>query len=120
MVYRGAVSFILTARAEGELLENNQVVLMMRLSLCMIWMSVFQHILTTNPRFPLHVKFEVEEEEVNVSEEKMTRPASRSMDSLYPFFVYSEHVVHAAQAEHSGHGDHSGEYQNDEEVKLLD
>ena len=55
MVYRGAVSFTLTARSEGELLENNQVVLMMRLSLCMIWISVFQHILTTNPHVPLQV-----------------------------------------------------------------
>ena len=72
MVYRGAVSFTLTARAEGELLENNQVVLMMRLSLCMIWISVFQHILTTNPHVPLHVEFkEVEEEVMKENEENL-------------------------------------------------
>ena len=89
MVYRGAVSFTLTARAEGELLENNQVVLMMRLSLCMIWISVFQHILTTNPHVPLHVEFkEVEEEVMNENEEKVKDTRSRSMDSLYPYFVY--------------------------------
>ena len=49
LVYRGSVSFTLTARAEGELLENNQVMLMMRLSLCMIWISVMQHIVLSCP-----------------------------------------------------------------------
>ena len=49
MVYRGSVSFILAARAEGELLDNNQVVLMMRLSLCMVWFSIFQHFLLFYP-----------------------------------------------------------------------
>ena len=39
------MSFILTARAEGELLANDQVVFMMRLSLCLIWVSLIQHIL---------------------------------------------------------------------------
>lgn len=63
MVYRGAVSFILTARAEGELLDNDQVVLMMRLSLCMIWLSVFQHIAIADPHTPLHLRFEKEKEE---------------------------------------------------------
>ena len=45
LVYRGSMSFILTARAEGELLANDQVVFMMRLSLCLIWVSLIQHIL---------------------------------------------------------------------------
>ena len=43
------MSFTLTSRAEGELLENNQVMLMMRLSLCMIWISVMQHIVLSCP-----------------------------------------------------------------------
>ena len=51
MVYRGSVSFILAARAEGELIDNNQVVLMMRLSLCMVWLSIFQHILVYYPAY---------------------------------------------------------------------
>lgn len=38
------MSFTLTARAEGELLQNDHVVLMMRLSLCVIWISLLQHI----------------------------------------------------------------------------
>lgn len=45
LVYRGSMSFILTVRAEGELLANDQVVFMMRLSLCLIWVSLIQHIL---------------------------------------------------------------------------
>ena len=49
MVYRGSVSFILAARAEGELLDNNQVTQMMRLSLCMVWFSIFQHIILFYP-----------------------------------------------------------------------
>ena len=49
LVYRGSVSFTLTARAEGELLENNQVMLMMRLSLCVIWISVMQHTVLSCP-----------------------------------------------------------------------
>ena len=127
MVYRGAVSFTLTARAEGELLENNQVVLMMRLSLCMIWMSVFQHLLTTNPHFPLHVKFDVEGDgvmkELDGGEERITRPASRSMDSLYPFFVYhyepSEHSELNELNELNEYSKHSEEFANDKDVKLL-
>ena len=112
MVYRGAVSFTLTARAEGELLENNQVVLMMRLSLCMIWISVFQHILTTNPHVPLHVEFkEVEEEVIKENEEKVKETRSRSMDSLYPYFVYHNEYHNENQEE---------QYDNEEEVKLLD
>ena len=49
MLYRGSVSFTLAARAEGELLDNNQVLQMMRLSLCMVWISVFQHLLLSCP-----------------------------------------------------------------------
>ncbi|KAK8826124.1 hypothetical protein WA556_003852 [Blastocystis sp. ATCC 50177/Nand II] len=49
IVYRGSVSFTLTARAEGELLQNDQVVLMMRLSLCVIWISLIQHVLFSCP-----------------------------------------------------------------------
>ena len=48
-VYRGSVSFTLAARAEGELVDNSQVTLMMKLSLCMIWISVFQHLLLSIP-----------------------------------------------------------------------
>lgn len=53
LIYRGSVSFSLTARAEGELLENEQVVLMMRLSLCLIWVSLIQHIFISYPKAPL-------------------------------------------------------------------
>ena len=63
VVYRGAVSFTLTARAEGELLENDQVMLMMRLSLCMIWLCVFQHVGIANPHTSMHLHFVEEEEE---------------------------------------------------------
>ena len=49
VVYRGSVSFTLTARGEGELLQNDQVVLMMRLALCVIWISLIQHIVFTCP-----------------------------------------------------------------------
>ncbi|KAK8791417.1 hypothetical protein WA588_001424, partial [Blastocystis sp. NMH] len=48
-VYRGTVSFTLAARAEGELVDNSQVTLMMKLALCMIWISIFQHLLLSIP-----------------------------------------------------------------------
>lgn len=48
-VYRGSVSFTLVARTEGELVDNSQVALMMKLALCMIWISVFQHLLLSIP-----------------------------------------------------------------------
>lgn len=58
VVYRGSVSFTLTARGEGELLQNDQVMLMMRLSLCVIWISLIQHIVFTCPYtgFPKYTK----------------------------------------------------------------
>lgn len=58
LVYRGSMSFILTARAEGELLANDQVVFMMRLSLCLIWVSLIQHVLFS---FPLSSSMRYEE-----------------------------------------------------------
>ena len=79
MVYRGAVSFILTARAEGELLENDQVMLMMRLSLSMIWLCIFQHIVIAYPHSPVHLTVEEEKEE--------KKEEGKVKDVLYSFFV---------------------------------
>ena len=36
---------------------------MKRLSLCMIWLSVFQHIAIADPHTPPHLRFEKEKEE---------------------------------------------------------
>ena len=79
MVYRGAVSFILTARAEGELLENDQVMLMMRLSLSMIWLCIFQHVVIANPYSPIHLHDKEEKEE--------KKKEGKVKDVLYWFFV---------------------------------
>ena len=90
IVYRGSVSFVLTARAEGELLENDQVLIMMRLSLCMIWLCVFQHVTIANPLNPLHIRIpqsSQEEKEVRVSKEVRTmRQYEESLMTFYTVF----------------------------------
>lgn len=87
LVYRGSMSFILTARAEGELLANDQVVFMMRLSLCLIWVSLIQHII-----FSFTLSFSVQYEEI-VSDDPVIDDSSdtksKSFGTLLNRWVYS-------------------------------
>lgn len=87
LVYRGSMSFILTARAEGELLANDQVVFMMRLSLCLIWVSLIQHII-----FSFTLSFSVQYEEI-VSDDPVIDDSSdtksKSFGTLLNQWVYS-------------------------------
>lgn len=86
IVYRGSVSFVLTARAEGELLENDQVLIMMRLSLCMIWLCVFQHVTIANPLNPLHIRIPQ-----SSREEKEEKRGNGVIENwLYSYFVDNE------------------------------
>lgn len=54
---------------------------MMRLSLCMIWLSVFQHVGIANPKSPFYLHFE---EEVQEESNEQTK------DWFYSFFVGEE------------------------------
>lgn len=87
LVYRGSMSFILTARAEGELLANDQVVFMMRLSLCLIWVSLIQHII-----FSFTLSFSIQYEEIMSDDpvkENSSDTKSKSFGTLLNRWVYS-------------------------------
>lgn len=87
LVYRGSMSFILTARAEGELLANDQVVFMMRLSLCLIWVSLIQQIL-----FSFSLSSSVQYEELLLADplkEESTEMESMSFVAMLNRWVYA-------------------------------
>lgn len=72
-MYRSAFVFILSARADGELIDNIQAVLMMKLSLAVVWISAIQKWVLSLPlcRFYFTSNQEVDsEEEIHVVKSK--------------------------------------------------
>lgn len=82
LIYRGSVSFLITTRSDGELVDNSQVLLMMKLALSVIWISVIQHILIASPLSTLF-SFHLEETtEMNDSEHKIEDISQGRQDNV--------------------------------------
>ena len=48
----------MTSRADGELIDNSQALLMMKLSLILVWISAIQHFILSSPWIQDYVKKE--------------------------------------------------------------
>lgn len=57
-IYRSSFAFSLTSRADGELIDNSQALLMMKLSLILVWISAIQHFILSSPWIQDYIKKE--------------------------------------------------------------
>ena len=95
LLYRGSVSFLITARADGEFVDNSQVLLMMKLSLSLVWISIIQHILYTAPNLHHSQKEQEETNEIEAkpiedySLQRNNSTAEIIKDWIYSFMVRS-------------------------------
>lgn len=95
LLYRGSVSFLITARADGEFVDNSQVLLMMKLSLSLVWISIIQHILFTAPFSRVAESNQEESNEIELkpiedySLQRNNSTAEIIKDWIYSFMVRS-------------------------------
>ena len=95
LLYRGSVSFLITARADGEFVDNSQVLMMMKMSLSLVWISIIQHILYTAPMLHRSQKEQEETNEIEVkpiedySLQRNNSTAEIIKDGIYSFMVRS-------------------------------
>ena len=93
-VYRSVYVFILAVRANGELLDNSQTILIIKSALCVIWVSAIQKVFMTLPVFYTHLtKQEKSSNKTVVNSISIDKTCSESDESQ------TIHVIHSRMDE---------------------